>query len=647
MTNFAKKRLLPALVFALLVLLCLPFGAAAAGENQTFWIEREVKVWDEDMEWWDWYTESCAVTVEPIPDRVYSGTEEKPVPVIWLDGEKLTAGVDYDVSYLYNDQIGTAYVCVDFKPPYEGDFEIPFRILSIDASGATVEPIPDQVYNGDEATPVPVVWLDGEKLTAGKDFDVSYSSNDRIGTAYLFIEFIAPYEGYFEIPFRIVPIDASGATIDPIPNQPYDGWEIEPDVTVRLNGVVLDPWYDYDVEWSNNIYPGKATVTVQFEGIYTGRISASFTIVVPPVTGLTASADGTWISLRWNGSSHVSSYVVQRYNASKKKFVKLKTATYPECSDSDLAELTTYRYRVIPVVSANGTQWEGAAAEVSVLSGLKPVQVSVTKLNKKIKLKWKPNSKVDGYLIYRSAQLDPEDFFDTGPVKRIAKITDASTKVYVDKKVKNNLGYTYAVRSFKKVNGKTLISEPEWVDSMSRNAVLSGVKKEVQRSYPVYDTQGKKSKLMFRVNLTDRDIAILDKFAAKHFKDGWTDEQKLEYTLLWINENVTYALGKDWTKIESKTYVEAVFKYKLGQCVQYNGAMAAMMVHLGYPARLIMGFRGSWPDNYWQHFWVESKINGSIYVVECGNMGRSGYWTYFFEPYSYTFGYIKNQKNVS
>ena len=647
MTNFAKKRLLPALVFALLVLLCLPFGAAAAGENQTFWIEREVKVWDEDMEWWDWYTESCAVTVEPIPDRVYSGTEEKPVPVIWLDGEKLTAGVDYDVSYLYNDQIGTAYVCVDFKPPYEGDFEIPFRILSIDAGGATVEPIPDQVYNGDEATPVPVVWLDGEKLTAGKDFDVSYSSNDRIGTAYLFIEFIAPYEGYFEIPFRIVPIDASGATIDPIPNQPYDGWEIEPDVTVRLNGVVLDPWYDYDVEWSNNIYPGKATVTVRFEGIYTGRISASFTIVVPPVTGLTASADGTWVSLRWNGSSHVSSYVVQRYNASKKKFVKLKTATYPECSDSDLAELTTYRYRVIPVVSANGTQWEGAAAEVSVLSGLKPVQVSVTKLNKKIKLKWKPNSKVDGYLIYRSAQLDPEDFFDTGPVKRIAKITDASTKVYVDKKVKNNLGYTYAVRSFKKVNGKTLISEPEWVDSMSRNAVLSGVKKEVQRSYPVYDTQGKKSKLMFRVNLTDRDIAILDKFAAKHFKDGWTDEQKLEYTLLWINENVTYALGKDWTKIESKTYVEAVFKYKLGQCVQYNGAMAAMMVHLGYPARLIMGFRGSWPDNYWQHFWVESKINGSIYVVECGNMGRSGYWTYFFEPYSYTFGYIKNQKNVS
>ena len=571
MTDLAKKRLLPTLVFLLAALLCLCF-AAAAESDLTFWIEREVDVWDEEMEWWDWYTEPCAVTVEPIADQVYTGSEIEPVPVIRLDGKQLRQGEDYDVFYRYNEDVGTACVCV---------------------------------------------------------------------------EFVMPYEGYFEIPFQILPIDASGATIEPIPDQPYDGWEIEPEMTVRLNGAVLEAWEDYYPEWSNNVFPGRATVTVQFAGNYTGEISASFSIVVPPVSALSASADGTWVSLEWDGSADVSSYVVQRYNNAKKKFVKVKTTSYPYCSDSDLEELTTYRYRVIPVVTADGKQWKGPAAEVSVLSGLKPIRVSVTKLNKKIKLKWKPSDKADGYLIYRSVQEDPEDFFDTGPVKRIAKITDPATKAYVDKKVKNDKGYTYSVRSYKKVNGKTLVSEDVWVYSLSRNAVLSGVKKDVQRSFPVYDAQGSKSKLMFRVNLTDRDLALLDKFAAKHFKKGWTDEQKLEYTMLWINENVTYATGEKWTKIEGKTYVEAIFKYKLGQCVQYNGAMAAMMVHLGYPARLIMGYRGSWPDDCWQHFWVESPINGSVYVVECGNAGRSGYWFYFFEPYRNTFGYVKNKKNVS
>ena len=261
MTDLMKKRLLPTLLFLLLLSLCLTFGAVAASEgNLTFWIEREVDVWDDDMEWWDWDTESCAVTVEPIPDRVYNGADAEPVPVIWLDGKKLTEGEDYDVSYRDNDEVGTAYVCVDF-----------------------------------------------------------YS----------------PYEGYIEIPFQILPIDASRATVGAIPDQPYDGWEIEPDITVRLNGVVLNPWYDYSLSWSNNIYPGKATVTVQFMGNYTGKVSASFSIVVAPVTGLSASSYGTRVSLKWNESQNASTYVIQRYNDAKKKYVKIKTTPYPYYSEVD------------------------------------------------------------------------------------------------------------------------------------------------------------------------------------------------------------------------------------------------------------------------------------------------------------------------
>ncbi len=510
----------------------------------------------------------------------------------------------------------------------------------------TVKAVPDRQYTGSPLEPAPEVFVEGTRLKSGEDYDVSYEDNLNAGTAWIYIEFYWPYDGEIEVPFRILPVDAGKAVVSPIPDQYYDGWELEPDITATLNGHKLECWEDFYPAFSNNIYPGQASVTLRFDGNYTGEITRTFSIVVPPVQELTGSAYGLRVSLEWTGSSDVSSYLVERYDDAKKKYVKRGTTTYAGFGEDVKGELTTFRYRVFSVLKANGKTWKSKAVNVSVLSGLDRIRPSLTKLNKKVKIKWTPNAKVDGYLIYRVMPTDEWDFYDDLPRKRIAKITDPAQKSYVDKKVKNETLYAYAVCSYKKVGKKTIISDTAWAESTSVEAVLSGVKKSTKRTYDVYNAQGSKTKLSFQVRLSDRDISILDNFAKKHFKKGWSDRQKLEYTLGWINGSVTYALGKQWTKIESKSYVEAIFKYKLGQCVQYNGAMAAMMIHLGYPARLIMGFRGSWPNDYIQHFWVEAPINGSVYVVECGNAGRSGYWFYFFEPYANTFGYIKNKKNL-
>ena len=69
------------------------------------------------------------------------------------------------------------------------------------------------------------------------------------------------------------------------------------------------------------------------------------------------------------------------------------------------------------------------------------------------------------------------------------------------------------------------------------------------------------------------------KFIQQHFKAGMTREEQLWTTMEWIHNNVEYAYVQNgaWAQITNKTYVDAVFTYRKGQCIQYNAAMAAMM----------------------------------------------------------------------
>ena len=91
--------------------------------------------------------------------------------------------------------------------------------------------------------------------------------------------------------------------------------------------------------------------------------------------------------------------------------------------------------------------------------------------------------------------------------------------------------------------------------------------------------------------------------------------QKAQYTLEWINQNVHYAKGNDYNKIASRSYVDAIFNKKAGQCLQYNGAYAMMLTYLGFEARIIQGWRGT-PKNKWSHYWCEMKIDGKWYYFD-------------------------------
>ena len=72
--------------------------------------------------------------------------------------------------------------------------------------------------------------------------------------------------------------DVSGATIEEIEAQTYTGNELKPKLVVKDGGTTLNEGTDYDVVYTDNVFPGTATATVTFKGNYTGTAKKTFQI---------------------------------------------------------------------------------------------------------------------------------------------------------------------------------------------------------------------------------------------------------------------------------------------------------------------------------------------------------------------------------
>ena len=163
--------------------------------------------------------------------------------------------------------------------------------------------------------------------------------------------------------------------------------------------------------------------------------------------------------------------------------------------------------------------------------------------------------------------------------------------------------------------------------SEETQALLNNAPLSPKEGFTVYEGDRADQKVYQTIKLRDSDIATLEQFAATHFSESNTIAEKLFTTHQWIHYTNDYAYaGEKWNTIVSKTYVDAIFNYRLGQCIQYNGAMAAMLAYMGYDVWM----EGT-PGVHWTTY---VEIDGQVYNVETGNYGKNGEWQGFFTPVS-------------
>jgi hypothetical protein len=237
----------------------------------------------------------ASAKVGAIDSQVFAKTYIKPEVSVSYGDDKLTEGVDYKVSYMNNYNAGTATVYITGFGDYVGTKTATFNITKKDISGFVIALEGDNyTYTGKSITP-DIDSVTGEDIVLDDDeiaqLVVKYSNNVNAGTATVSATASngSNYTGTLNAKFNIDKASIADATVT-AEDVEYTGAEVTPNVTVTVNGVVLND-NDYEVSYSNNVQVGTAEVTVTGKNNYTGTVTGKFKVTQKSLKGCTVSYD--------------------------------------------------------------------------------------------------------------------------------------------------------------------------------------------------------------------------------------------------------------------------------------------------------------------------------------------------------------------
>lgn len=171
------------------------------------------------------------------------------------------------------------------------------------------------------------------------------------------------------------------------------------------------------------------------------------------VTGFKASSNSeSTIKLTWNKTNGADGYIVYRYNTSTKKYSRIAKAGNLSYTDQNLVPGTNYKYAVRAYKTVNGKEVLSKTypeiTQTTLPADVKEFKASAVS-ESSIELTWKSANGADGYIVYRYNTL-------TNKYERIAKAEDLS---YTDQNLVIGTSYKYAIRAYKTVNGKEILSK--------------------------------------------------------------------------------------------------------------------------------------------------------------------------------------------
>ena len=188
----------------------------------------------------------------------------------------------YDVTYQNNiDMTTQAKVIVTGKAPYNGSVTKTFSILGNMADAEVNLAETEYDADGTAHEPAVKVYLYGEQLIQGVDYNVAYQNNVRAGRASVIVSSMNNLmRGSKTTYFYINSFDISDATVT-LDNAifSYDGSEKKPTPTVVLGSKTLRNGTDYTVTYQDNIKIGQGKVIVIGTGNYSGTAAVSFQII--------------------------------------------------------------------------------------------------------------------------------------------------------------------------------------------------------------------------------------------------------------------------------------------------------------------------------------------------------------------------------
>lgn len=286
------------------------------------------------------------------------------------------------------------------------------------------------MYNGEEQKPeVKVISRDSDtELKPGQDYDLTYSEDStNAGEKTVTVTFMGEYEGEATENYEIHGMPIAGKPLALSEKYiKYTGSAIEPEV--RVGG--LNEGTDYEVEYSDNINVGRATVTVTGIGNYTGTVSKTFTIEPASMTDKTVKLSYT--TATYSGKAKTPSVTISGLNKDTDY-----TVSYSNNTKVGKAKVT---------ITGQGN-CEGSTYMTFKITPKKAVVKYVTPGYRKLTVKMSTRVSSTGGSRYQIA------YKKAGASKW--KYTSTTSQKTVIRRLKKGKKYSIKVRAYKTVNGTT------------------------------------------------------------------------------------------------------------------------------------------------------------------------------------------------
>ena len=240
--------------------------------------------------------------------------------------------------------------------------DIPFHTYASKLAGCKIDGIKDKPYNGEAQTQNLTITAGTTRLELNKDYTVSYSNNIDAGVARLKIQGIGNYVGDIEKTFNIIPINISKCKLK-LKNTSciYNAKRQYPACQVTYNGKIVDSG-NYDILYSDNLYVGKATVTISGSGNFTNYKKLTFNILPKTVQISKLYPISAGFTVKWKSNTiQTTGYQIQ-YSKNKTFSVGTKSLTvgYPTATSQTISGLNNnklYFVRMRTYKTVNGKKY--------------------------------------------------------------------------------------------------------------------------------------------------------------------------------------------------------------------------------------------------------------------------------------------------
>lgn len=323
---------------------------------------------------------SDTVTVMMI-DRSFSYTGSAITPeigVIYGDNQRLTAGVDYTVSYENNVNVGTATARITGTGVFTGTVLVNFTIIKRSIIRCNFGNILEQLYNGSATDQTPLVTDGGRTLTAGTDYTVAYVNNTQPGIATMTITGKGNYGGIKTIRYLINVKDMTEITASAANSKvklswdPVDGAGGYAIYTAdnKLIAKTTATSYTHKKLKSMKTYTYKVRPYVVSDGAcYYGGFSNTISIMTKPakVSKVKLKAGNGQATIKWKKIKGVSGYAIYRSTKKSGSYKKIKTvkkASTTSYTNKNLSSNKKYYYKVRAYKKVKGKKVYGSYSSV-------------------------------------------------------------------------------------------------------------------------------------------------------------------------------------------------------------------------------------------------------------------------------------------